>query len=267
MMTEEKPLKVHVTGVYGLIGNLVYRHLSAQKDQYDVYGSGRRTVSSDRINEEAIRQVPTDHFTIADLSDADAVLNALQGVDAVIHLGAVPDPNASFEKVLSSNVIGTYNVLEACRKIGIKRVVYASSIMVSWGYAQFEEPYVSIREGRIEDLPDPIPPITLSHLPRPTEPYSASKVWAEGICRTYSDAHGISTVCIRIGWVNKENAASGPFSESIWCSHQDIVYIIELALNATTAPVFEICYAVTDSKYRWVDIDHSRERLGYVSGG
>ena len=173
-MTEEKPLKVHVTGVYGLIGNLVYRHLSAQKDQYDVYGSGRRTVSSDRINEEAIRQVPADHFTIADLSDVDAVLNALQGVDAVIHLGAVPDPNASFEKVLSSNVIGTYNVLEACRKIGIKRVVYASSIMVSWGYAQFEEPYVSIREGRIEDLPDPIPPITLSHLPRPTEPYSAT---------------------------------------------------------------------------------------------
>ena len=147
-MTEEKPLNVHVTGVYGLIGNLVYRHLSAQKDQYDVYGSGRRTVSSDRINEEAIRQVPADHFTIADLSDVDAVLNALQGVDAVIHLGAVPDPNASFEKVLSSNVIGTYNVLEACRKIGIKRVVYASSIMVSWGTLNLKN--LMFRSGKAE---------------------------------------------------------------------------------------------------------------------
>jgi nucleoside-diphosphate-sugar epimerase len=266
-MTQETPLKVHVTGAYGLIGNLVYRHLSAQQDRYDVYGSGRRIANSDRISEEAIIPIPADHFTIADLSDAGAVSDALQGMDAVIHLGAVPDPGASFEDVLSSNVTGTYNVLEACRKAGINRLVYASSIMVSWGYAQYEEPYVSIREGRIEDLPDPIPPITISHLPRPTEPYSASKVWAEGFCRTYADAHGISTVCVRIGWVNKENAAAGPFSESIWCSHQDIVHIIELALKATASPVFEICYGVTDSTYRWVDLDHSRERLGYVSRG
>ena len=44
-MPTESPLKVHVTGVYGLIGNLVYQHLSAQPDRYDVYGSGRRTMS------------------------------------------------------------------------------------------------------------------------------------------------------------------------------------------------------------------------------
>lgn len=266
-MTAEKPLKVHVTGVYGLIGNLTYRHLSAQADRYDVYGSGRRSANSARIDAGDIVRVPDDHFTIADLSDADAVANALGDADAVIHLGATPDPGASFEEVLSSNIVGTHNVLEACRKAGIKRLVYASSIMVSWGYGQFVEPYKAIREERLEDVPDPIPPVTITHLPRPTEPYSASKVWAEGMCRTYSDAHGLSAVCLRIGWVNKENAASGAFSESIWCSHRDITNIIELALNATAEPVFEICYAVTDSKYRWVDTDHSKERLGYVSMG
>jgi nucleoside-diphosphate-sugar epimerase len=41
-MTDSKALKVHITGVYGLIGNLVYRHLHAQPDRYDVYGSGRQ---------------------------------------------------------------------------------------------------------------------------------------------------------------------------------------------------------------------------------
>ena len=44
-MTETTQLKVHITGVYGLIGNLVYRHLSGQPDRYDVYGSGRRTMN------------------------------------------------------------------------------------------------------------------------------------------------------------------------------------------------------------------------------
>ncbi len=47
-MTQTAPLKVHITGVYGLIGNLVYRRLSEQPDRYDVYGSGRRSMSSTR---------------------------------------------------------------------------------------------------------------------------------------------------------------------------------------------------------------------------
>ncbi|SVC05588.1 uncharacterized protein METZ01_LOCUS258442, partial [marine metagenome] len=180
-MSQNAPLKVHITGVYGLIGNLVYRHLSTQKTRYDVYGSGRRTVASDRAQESSVVSLPDDHFMIANLSDADAVAEALSGMEAVLHIGAVPDPGASFEDVLSSNVRGTYNVLEACRKAGIKRIVYASSIMVNWGYAQFQEPYVALRDGRVEDMPDPMPIITRQDPPRPTEPYSASKVWGEGI--------------------------------------------------------------------------------------
>ena len=262
-MLQDSPLKVHITGVCGLIGNLMYKHLTTQKARYDVYGSGRRTIASDRTKESSVVPLPDDHFMIADLSDADAVAEALSGMDAVLHIGAVPDPGASFEDVLSSNVRGTYNVLEACRKAGIKRLVYASSIMVSWGYAQFQEPYIALRDGRVEDLPDPMPVITRQDPPRPTEPYSASKVWGEGICRTYSDAHGISTVCLRIGWVNRENEARGPFSESIWCSHHDIVNIVEHALIATKQPLFEICYAVTDHRYRWVDLAQTRKRLGY----
>lgn len=264
-MTEEKRLKVHITGVYGLIGNLAYRHLSAQKDRYDVYGSGRRSVSSNRADAATLVQVPSGHFMIADLTDAEAVSEAIRGMDAVLHIGAVPDPGASFQDVLNSNIVGTYNVLEACRKAGVKRLVYASTIMTTWGYAQYEEPYRSIREGRTDDIPETIPKITHRHPVRPTEPYSASKVWGEAICRTYADAHGISTVCLRIGYVNKENHCSGFFLKSVWCSHQDIVNAIELALAATREPRFDICYAVSENRYRWVDLDHTRERLGYVS--
>ena len=162
-MADSQALKVHITGVYGLIGNLVYRHLHAQPDRYDVYGSGRRTLSSVRADAESILRLPDDHFMIADLADAAAVAKAMQGMDVVLHIGALPNPDASFQEVLDSNIRGTHHVLEACRLAGVKRMVYASSIMATWGYYVYEEPYRSIREGRLDSLPNPLPVITHRH--------------------------------------------------------------------------------------------------------
>ncbi len=258
------PLKVHITGVYGLIGNLVYGHLQAQPDRYDVYGSGRRTMSSVRADAESILRLPDDHFMIADLADADAVARAIEGMDAVLHIGAVPNPDASFEDVLNSNIRGTHHVLEACRLAGVKRMVYASSIMATWGYYTYQEPYRAIREGRLEDVPNPVPMVTHRDPVHPTEPYSASKVWAEAYCRTYVDSHGMSIVCLRIGGVNKNDAPGGPASQAVWCSHRDVVNITERALIATEKPIYDVCYAVSDNRYRWVDMRHTEEILGYA---
>lgn len=263
-MSNKKPLKVHITGVYGLIGNLVYRHLHAQPQLYDVYGSGRRSMSSVRADAESILRLPDDHFMIADLADGDAVARAMEGMDAVLHIGAVPNPDATFQQVLDSNIRGTHHVLEGCRLAGVKRMVYASSIMATWGYYVYAEPYRSIREGRLADIQLPVPAITHQDPVRPTEPYSASKVWAEGYCRTYVDAHAMSIVCLRIGGVNKENAAGKPASQAVWCSHRDVVNISERALIATEKPLYDICYAVSDSRYRWVDMAHTLDVLGYA---
>jgi NAD+ dependent glucose-6-phosphate dehydrogenase len=263
-MPTQQPLKVHITGVYGLIGNLIYRHLNSQPELYDVYGSSRRAASSARADEASILPLPEDHFMIADLSDARAVRKAIDGMEAVLHIGAAPGPEASFEVVLNSNIIGTYNVLEACREAGVHRLVYASSIMVSNGYFKYTEPYSSIFNLRDQDSPEPIPPITHMQLPRPTEPYSASKVYCEALCRTYADAHHISTVCLRIGYVNKEDLCTIPFANSQWFSQRDCANLIKLALIATEKPVFEICYGVSDNQYRWVDIEHTRKVLGFV---
>jgi nucleoside-diphosphate-sugar epimerase len=260
-----QPLKVHITGVYGLIGNLAYQHLAAQPDKYDVYGSGRRTMSSQRADADAITRLPDDHFAIADLADAAAIDDALAGMDAVLHIAAVPDPSDSFENVLSSNIVGTHNVLEACRKHGIKRLVYASSIMATWGYYVYREPYRAIYEGRLADIPAEIPKVKVTDPTHPTEPYSASKVWAEGYCRTYHDKHGLSIVCLRIGGVNKADRSESVMAKAVWCSHRDVCNIINLALDATAEPRFDICYGVSDNQHRWVDLEHSKERLGYVA--
>ena len=263
-MSPTHPLKVHITGVYGLIGNLMYRHLSKQTDLYEVYGSSRRKVGSVRAGRENIVPLPDDHFSIADLSDAEAVRAATAGMDAVLHIGAAPGPEATFDVVLDSNIRGTYNVLEACREAGIKRLVYASSIMISNGYFKYAEPYKAINESRWDEIPEEIPPITHHDPPRPTEPYSASKVYCEGLCRSYFDAHAISTICLRLGYVNQQDVCEIPFANSEWLSQRDCANLIDLALVATEAQKFEICYGVSDNRHRWVDIEHTRKSLGYV---
>lgn len=262
-MSQPAPLKVHITGVYGLIGNLVYRHLHAQPERYDVYGSGRRLLSSARADAEQVMRLPDDHFMLADLADEQAVAKAIEGMDVVLHIGAVPNPDASFQQVLDSNIRGTHHVLEACVAAGVKRMVYASSIMATWGYYAYAEPYRAIREGRYDALPNPLPIITHRDPVWPTEPYSASKVWAEGFCRTYVDRHNMSIICLRIGGVNKEDRALTPASQPVWCSHRDIVTLTERALMATAEPRFDICYVVSDNRYRWVDLEHTRTLLGY----
>ena len=118
-------------------------------------------------------------------------------------MAADPRPTADWEDILDSNMIGAYHVFEACRDAGVRRVVYASSIMVNWAYWD-DEPYRAIREGRYDEVPETLPLITYTDPPRPTEPYSASKVWGEAMGRIYAEQHGVSCLCIRIGWVVAE---------------------------------------------------------------
>src|SRR6188472_4596085 len=61
----------------------------------------------------------------ADLTDFEAVCAAVEGVDAVVHLGAVPD-EAPFAEIAGPNLHGAFHVYEACRRAGVKRVVFAS---------------------------------------------------------------------------------------------------------------------------------------------
>ncbi len=258
-MSERK--NILVTGVYGLIAGAVYNWFESRPDQYDVYGSARRRHPSDRAKGVA-PEIEDDHFFLGDLADFEAVRSSVEGMDVVVQLAADPRPNAKWEETLQSNMVGAYNVFEACREAGVKRIVYASSIMVSWGYQQ-DEPYKAIREGRFEDVPDEIPIVSHLDPPRPTEPYSASKVWGEALARTYSDVHGISCICLRIGGVNAEDKPSSAGGAAIWCSQRDIVDIVSNCVEAPDDLKFDIFYGISDNRYRWVDMAHAKDVLGF----
>ncbi|MFT5087860.1 MAG: NAD+ dependent glucose-6-phosphate dehydrogenase [Planctomycetota bacterium] len=255
--------KVLVTGVYGLIAGAVFRHLHERVDAYDVYGLARRRHASERAP-QAAGDIPEERFFLADLTNLSALEKAMEGVDVVVQLAADPRPDASWENVLSSNIVGARNVFEAAHRCGVKRVVFASSIMVSWGYQQ-EAPYKAIGEGSFDDvIPSELHTVTHEWPHRPTGLYPASKVWGEALARYYSDVHNMSVLCLRIGWVNAEDHPQNERGGAVWCSQRDIVQLVERSIEAPEDLDFDIFYGVSNNRWRWVDIEHPREVLGYI---
>ena len=145
---------VLITGAAGLIGGLLQDGL---KDSHNVTGVDIR---------------PVDGFTslVADTSDLDAVLPAYEGVDTVIDLASVPDQDSPWDVVYRNNLPSTYNALEAARRAGAKRVIFASSNHATGNYEE-DEPYASIVAGKYEGLdPATFPRVTVDMPIRPDGP-------------------------------------------------------------------------------------------------
>src|SRR5438034_6622903 len=154
-------VKILVTGMSGLIGTALRRHLGGV---HELRALNRRSVPG----------VPSHQ---ADIGDLDAIQPAFEGIDVVVHLAAVVGPSPSFDAVLRTNVVGTRNVFEAARRAGVRRVVYASSGAVVAGYER-EEPYRALVEGRYGDVTT-WTRLTHDSPPRPSGLYGVSKVWGE----------------------------------------------------------------------------------------
>jgi NAD+ dependent glucose-6-phosphate dehydrogenase len=256
---------VLITGVYGLIGGEVYLDLMAQPEQYQPYGLARRRLPSGRSSADRDLDIPDERFTLSDLSDLDTLVGAFQGIDVVVHMAADPRGDAPWESILASNIIGARNVFEAARLAGVTRVVYASSNMVAWGYLA-DEPYRSVAEGRYDDItPEDIIPVTHEWPPRPVGYYSASKVWGEGIGRVYTETHGLSVICLRIGWVNDEDYPhTYSWARAGWCSKRDVVQLVRRSIDAPPELRFDVFYGLSESRWNWQDIEHAKDVLGYA---
>ncbi len=256
--------KVLITGAYGLVGNVAYRRLASAPDLYDVYGLVRRRAASARLPATDLRPIPDDHLRVADLTDFAAVRRAVAGMDVVVHLAATPDPHGSWEDIHANNIVGSYHVFEACRLEQVRRVIYASTIMVIFGYDS-DEPYRSLLAGRFDavSLPD-LRPIRHDQPPRPRDLYASSKVWGEALAHMYAHTHGLSCLALRIGWVVASDRVPARWGESVYCSQRDIAQVIERCIGAPDSLRFGIFFGLSDNRYNLADISHTREVLGYA---
>ena len=93
--------------------------------------------------------------------------------------------------------------------------------------------------------------------------YGAAKVWGEALGRHYSDAYGMSIICVRLGSVNREDRPRQAREYSIYLSHRDAADFFHKCIEAPDDLKYDIVYATSNNKWGYRDLDHSREVLGY----
>lgn len=252
-----------ITGVNGLVGSCVYRHLIQKPDLYNVYGLDRNRQGSERVHEDEIADIPESNFLLADLSDMGLLEKAFQGKDIVIHLAGDPNADAPWDSILKNNIEASYNLFEAAKQAGVKRVIYASSIHVSFGYFYNVEPYKSISKGNFEQVPGTFDRIGVSDPAWPVNLYGSSKVFGETLARMYSSTTDISCICIRMGGVHSMDKVPKPILPNA-CTRNDMARLIECCIQASDTIEFEIIYGLSYSDYRWVDLEHTERAVGYT---
>lgn len=182
-------------------------------------------------------------FAPADLADMAAVEKIVKGVDGIIHLGGV-SIEKPWEMIHPANIVGCYNLFEAARRHGVKRVVFASSNHVMGFYRRRRK-------------------VGTEALVRPDSRYGVSKAFGEALGSYYADKHGLRVLCIRIG-----NFADKPVDlrrMSIWISPDDLVQLIRIGLEHPDLR-YEVVYGASDNARSWWD-NAAAFRLGYKPTG
>jgi dTDP-glucose 4,6-dehydratase len=171
---------VLVTGAGGFIGSHLVEALisrGANVRAFVRYNSRGDAGLLRALDERILKQV---EIIGGDLRDEDAVRKAVQGRQVVFHLGALISIPYSYYhpvEVAKTNIIGTLNVLQACKDFGVEMMVHTSTSEV-YGTAQ-------------------IVPIDESHPLQGQSPYSASKIGADKLAESYSCAFGLPVITVR----------------------------------------------------------------------
>ncbi|MFF7193837.1 NAD-dependent epimerase/dehydratase family protein [Streptomyces sp. NPDC008079] len=183
----------------------------------------------------------------ADLSDRDALREAVRGVDAIIHLAGI-SLESSFDKILRGNIEGTYHLYEAAREENVRRIVFASS--------NHAVGFTPRPQG--SPVPDEaLIPITTAR--RPDTYYGLSKCFGEDLAQLYADLHGIDTVSVRIGSCFPEPTSVRMLS--VWMSPADGARLFHAALSAGTTG-HTVVYGSSANTRLWWDLSGARA-LGY----
>ena len=222
--------RILVTGGAGLIGSTTIDQLLANEKPAEIVVFDNMSRGTTRNLENALKDERV-KLIEGDIRDADAVLRVTEGMDAVIHMAAIritacaADPREAME-VMN---MGTFNVVDAAHKQGVKKVLAASS-------------------ASILGLADTFPTTEDHHPYNNRTWYGASKVMLEGLLRSYNDMYGLDYVAMRyfnvygprmdvegkytevlVRWVQRISQGVPPLILGDGTTSMDFIYVEDLA--------------------------------------
>ncbi len=221
--------KIVLTGAAGKLGTQLRGPLAAMAE----------TLVSTDIADAPGPLAGNESWVNADLADKAAMHALIDGADMVVHFGAIGD-EGTFEQVLGPNIIGAYNVWEAARLTGVKRVVYASSIHAVGMYPKNQAIGVDVAH-RADGF------------------YGIAKCFAEDVARMYWEKSGIEAVCLRILSCTPEPMNTRALGS--WLSYGDLVRLVSASIDAPITG-YTVVYGVSNNDRCPVD-NASAAYLGY----
>jgi nucleoside-diphosphate-sugar epimerase len=247
-MAAERTERICVTGASGQAGRAVVRELL--EHSYEVAATDLAATRDD-LEAGMLR---------ADLTDYGQALQALEGTDAVVHLANIPAPGLCTPAVtFNANVAMNFNVFHAAARLGLQRVVWASSettLGVPFGIGASEMQFMEV-----DGLPPRYAPVDEDHYPVATMAYALSKVASETIAGEIANWSGIPFVALRFSniilpddYTEFPSFWSDPHARkwNIWgyVDARDVAAACRMALDAPTdavagSPSFVIAAADT----------------------
>ncbi|MDI9515171.1 MAG: NAD(P)-dependent oxidoreductase [Clostridiales bacterium] len=270
--------KVLVTGGAGRLGNYVAPYLKSKGYKVTTFDINLPAPDS-RNAKEHIPFVKGDLLSLGDCMRAIAHAEA----DVIVHLGAIPfntEIQAPYAKeydrylqngarftqrmdedlTMKTNTMGTYYLLDAARRLGVKKIVFTSTYYVlRFGFMLSGKRF----------MPEYLP-IDEEHPCDPEDTYGLSKLLGEEICRSFSNGYGIDAVVLRLLGVyypdsefakmvykfgvnvppiENENEGYIVGNTYQYVDARDIARLVELSIEAKNLNPFEVFYAITDSVY------------------
>jgi UDP-glucose 4-epimerase len=239
--------RVVVTGGSGRLGRFVV-------DRLNEAGSTVKVIDLQPPHREGIE------YEVISITDVDAMREALQGWDAVIHLAAIPNPRTSSpQHCFATNTQGTWTVLQAAEDAGVRRVVVCSSDSTT---GLHYEP---------EDWPPQYLPVDENHPNRPSEVYSLSKEVTETIARSYAVRNRLEVLVIRPGHIvfepeypELEQRGTDVHNYHLWgyVAPQDVAQGFHLALELNDGSYDCFFIAAADGLNRRPTLELLKERFG-----
>lgn len=217
-----------ITGAAGALGSVLRDGLAPLASTLRL--TDRADLGAARAHEEIVP---------AELGDLDAVLQVVEGCDAIVHFGAAP-MERPWEEILNSSIRGGYNIYESARRHGVRRIVYASSIHAV-GYVR-REAGADTHTGH-----------------RPDTLYGLSKCFVEDLARLYFDKFGIESALLRINSCYPEPADRRHLAT--WLSYPDLVRLVTRCLLAERVG-WTVVYGISDNRERFFSNDKAAH-LGY----